>query len=89
MTEEQKRKIRDMRIGGHSYTEIADVLGLPRDTIKKHCQRHPVASTTFHCLYCNVAIPTVHGRRQPKFCSKNIDLYWVLFLRKSLDLRGF
>lgn len=76
MTEEQKRVITKMRLDGHSFAEIEGVLGISRNTIRKHCQRHPVDSNTFHCLYCKVAIPTVHGRKQPKFCSARCRKAW-------------
>ncbi|MCD7826389.1 MAG: RNA polymerase subunit sigma-70 [Clostridiaceae bacterium] len=77
-----------MRISGRSYAEIADALGISRDTIKKHCQRHPVtaenasaptatvSSDTLHCKFCGADIPTVHGRKQPQFCSTRCRRAW-------------
>ncbi|MCC8045044.1 MAG: RNA polymerase subunit sigma-70 [Clostridiales bacterium] len=82
MTDEQKSKINNMRINGHSYAEIAETLGISRDTIKKHCQRHPIpaapaaASDTLHCKFCGADIPIVQGRKQPQFCSTKCRRAW-------------
>ncbi|MCD8108438.1 MAG: helix-turn-helix domain-containing protein [Oscillospiraceae bacterium] len=82
MTDEQKSKINDMRTSGHSYAEIADALGISRDTIKKHCQRHPIpatptaASDALHCKSCGAGIPIVQGRKQPQFCSTECRRAW-------------
>ncbi|MCC8107104.1 MAG: helix-turn-helix domain-containing protein [Clostridiales bacterium] len=82
MTDEQKSKINDMRISGHSYAEIAEALGISRDTIKKHCQRHPVPtaptadSDVLHCKFCGANISIVQGRKQPQFCSTKCRRAW-------------
>ncbi len=83
MTDQQKEKIGMMRSDGQSYAAIADALGISRETIKKHCQRHPVdispkaaLSSKPHCKCCNKEIPTVHGRKQPLFCSTECRRTW-------------
>jgi len=40
MTLIQKNITKDMREGGKSYAEIADWLGLSKNTVKSYCQRN-------------------------------------------------
>ncbi len=84
MTNEQKNQIQRMRAEHGSYTEIAAAVGLSRETVKKHCQRHPlqiqtppdISDQVLHCKQCHKEIPTVHGRKQPLFCSTECRRAW-------------
>lgn len=40
MTEEQKIKIRRMRLDGNGYKHIASTLVLPLSTVKSYCKRN-------------------------------------------------
>lgn len=40
MTEEQKIKIRRMRLDGNGYKHIASTLILPLSTVKSYCKRN-------------------------------------------------
>ena len=43
MTPDEKSRLTAMRIAGSSYTEIADMLGLSKNTVKTFCRRNGLA----------------------------------------------
>ena len=48
MTKHQREEIRRLRLAGNSYTQISDIVGLSRNTVKSVCQRndfHSMAET--------------------------------------------
>ena len=77
MKENQQEEIRRLRLAGRSYTQISELLGLSRNTVKSVCQRndfHPseeVGTTAelAHCKNCGISIPYVTGRKRRRFCS--------------------
>lgn len=40
MTEEQKKKIKELRLEGLGYKAIANILGLSRDAVRGFCKRY-------------------------------------------------
>ena len=40
MTEEQKRKVSDLRRAGMGYTETARLAGVSRDAVRSFCRRN-------------------------------------------------
>ena len=43
MTEEQKRKVSDLRRAGMGYTETARLAGVSRDAVRSFCRRNGLA----------------------------------------------
>jgi len=84
MTDVQREEIRRFRLAGKSYTQISDILGLSRNTVKSVCQRndfHPsegVAATadSEHCKNCDVSIPQIVGRKRRRFCCDACRRTW-------------
>ena len=76
MTEQNKTDIRRLRSAGHSYTQIAEILHLSRNTVKSICQRYaflPDAEVDAthdqeHCQNCGTRIVQAEGQKQRIFC---------------------
>jgi hypothetical protein len=64
MTEEQKIKIRRMRLDGNGYKHIASTLILPLSTVKSYCKRNglvgvgPVVATTMYLYSLDLSAGT-------------------------------
>ena len=39
MTDDQKAKIKDLRMKGKGYKKIAQIIGIPENTVKSFCRR--------------------------------------------------
>ena len=70
MTVEQKNEIMRLRDEGQSYTQIADRLMLPRNTVKSYCRRNPaVAPSEKTCLQCGKPLVMIPGKKEKRYCS--------------------
>ncbi len=82
MTNEQKEKIQEMRHNGISYTTIAEMIGIPRETIKSYCRRigmytpakKPIKEGC--CRNCGTPIVQNPKARKKVFCSADCRLAW-------------
>lgn len=93
MTEEQKIKIRRMRLDGNGYKHIASTLILPLSTVKSYCKRNglvgvgPVVAMNndvsvqlgLICRNCGKRLKHTAGKKRKFFCSdKCRKQYWNL-----------
>lgn len=83
MTPEEKNRLYALRKAGRSYTEIADEMGISKNTVKTYCRRtgltpadeiRAAAQVPKHiadkfCLYCGKPVVQTPGRKEKKFCS--------------------
>ena len=91
MKTDEKNKIITLRREGHSMTEIADQLGLSRNTVKSFCRRNgltgdaesiPMMTITDEpseklCQCCGKPMVQYPGRKEKKFCSDKCRLrFW-------------
>ena len=84
MTDVQREEIRRFRLAGKSYTQISDILGLSRNTVKSVCQRndlHPsegvgATADSEHCKNCDISIPQIVGRKRRRFCCDACRRTW-------------
>ena len=87
MTPDEKSRLTAMRIAGSSYTEIADALGLSKNTVKTFCRRNGLApeveSTPVDdipaerlCPHCVKPVIQLEGRKEKKFCSDTCRNRW-------------
>ena len=87
MNDKQKEKIKNMRIEGKSYLQIASILSINENTIKAFCRRNKLASSEdpkpdsekeiyTNCKHCGKKLN--HGTKgQPKkFCSEECRRAW-------------
>ena len=83
MTPEEKNRLYALRKAGRSYTEIADEMGISKNTVKTYCRRTgltpadeigadaqvPKHTADKFCLYCGKPVVQIPGRKEKKFCS--------------------
>lgn len=68
MTEEEKKKIRAMRLRNTPFKEIAAQLSLPMGSIRVFCSRNQIKPVHSHCLTCGERLPP-QSRINKRFCS--------------------
>ena len=84
MTPDEKSRLTAMRIAGSSYTEIADALGLSKNTVKTFCRRNGLApeveSTPVDdipaerlCPRCGKPVIQPEGRKQKSSALTHVE----------------
>lgn len=85
MTTEEKKEITRMRKQAMGYTEIADALGISKDTVKTYCKRNnlggvlaanPERKAENACLECGKPIVQEPKHKPKKFCCKECRQKW-------------
>ncbi len=85
MTDEQIKRLYEMREQGIGYGKIAQILDVSQNTVKSFCQRNnlggmrlPNASADIHvCKFCGKEVQQTPGRKQKKFCNSTCRMaYW-------------
>ena len=87
MTQDQKTQIITMRGEGYGYAAIAQVLSIPKNTIKTFCNRNGLAGqkqekhslvlpNTNKCKNCGMPIVSKSSTKPRKFCSDKCCREW-------------
>ena len=82
MTNEQKKRLEQLRLEGFGYKRIAAELGISINTVHSFCRRHPdkiktpAYRTENTCLYCGVKLHHTPGAKKRKFCSDRCRITW-------------
>ena len=81
MTALQKGKITEMRHKGMSYTDIAETLCIPVNTIKSYCYRNGLNTESMkldvrECKNCGGQIQGEQTSRQKVFCCEKCKIAW-------------
>lgn len=82
MTEEQKTIVIKMRNHGMSFSKIADITGISRNTIKSFCHRQNIIiqleniADKLMCKQCGAELYPIQGEKAPKFCGKSCRTKW-------------
>ncbi len=84
MTEQNKTDVNRLRFAGHSYTQIAEILHLSRNTVKSVCPRggiQPGAALEVEneaglCQNCGIKIVQTEKRKHRNFCSDSCRRAW-------------
>ena len=79
MTQAEAHKIAEMQKEGAGYRRIATVLGMPINTVKSYCQRHPVSPTpavSNNCKHCGADLEESAGKRKKQFCCDQCRMAW-------------
>ena len=84
MTEQNKADIERLRVAGHSYTQIAEILHLSRNTVKSICQRYgfqpgvtlEIEKESSICQNCGIQMIQTEGQKHRNFCSDACRRAW-------------
>ncbi|MPM54284.1 hypothetical protein SDC9_101062 [bioreactor metagenome] len=84
MTEQNKTDVNRLRLAGHSYTQIAEILHLSRNTVKSVCQRWgiqpkvtlEVGNEAGLCQNCGIKIAQTAKQKHRNFCSDTCRRSW-------------
>ena len=81
MTNEERTQIAALQRQGYGYKKIATITGLPQNTVKSYCSRHPVQKNDFAesdglCRNCKKPLEQTPHKRQKKFCSNVCRMAW-------------
>lgn len=81
MTNEERMRIAELQRQGYGYKKIATITGLPQNTVKSYCSRHPVQKNDFAesdglCRNCKKPLEQTPHKRQKKFCSDFCRMAW-------------
>jgi endogenous inhibitor of DNA gyrase (YacG/DUF329 family) len=81
MTNEERMRIAELQRQGYGYKKIATITGLPQNTVKSYCSRHPLQKNDFAesdglCRNCKKPLEQTPHKRQKKFCSDFCRMAW-------------
>lgn len=80
MTKEEKNKILRLRANGNSYGQIAEELGVSKNTIASFIKRNEVNQSNelkeSNCQNCGLSIRSLPKKKQRKFCSDACRMQW-------------
>ena len=84
MTEEQKRKVSDLRRAGMGYTETARLAGVSRDAVRSFCRRNGLAGEMAAvqetdvpgCRECGKPLQQTEGMKPRVFCCGECRVKW-------------
>ena len=95
MTLIQKNITKDMREGGKSYAEIANWLGLSKNTVKSYCQRNNLPQgaskkndNNTYCKQCGQEMEIITGRKLKKYCSDKCRTAWWVANKEQLNQKA-
>ena len=86
MKREDFKQVQELREAGYSYSRIAVVLGVPKNSVKSYCSRfgiRPGSRDQFadedgalRCRQCGCEIDREHSSDTKRFCSSECRMRW-------------
>ena len=80
MTNAERSRIVELQQTGYGYKKIATITGLPQNTVKSYCSRHPVQVNLTEqdglCRNCKKPLEQTPHKRKKKFCSDVCRMTW-------------
>lgn len=81
MTETERSRVVELQHQGYGYKKISTLTGLPLNTVKSFCTRHPVrdediAERNNLCRNCRKPLEQTPHKRKRKFCSDACRMAW-------------
>ena len=86
MKREDFKQVQELREAGYSYSRIAVVLGVPKNSVKSYCSRlgiRPGSRDQFadedgalRCRQCGCEIDREHSSDAKRFCSSECRMRW-------------
>jgi protein-arginine kinase activator protein McsA len=75
MTRDEIIKINKLQRDGVGYKRISTLTGIPINTVKSYCHRHPAGDAGI-CQQCRAPIKQPPHKRTKKFCSDACRMAW-------------
>lgn len=93
MTAEEIRRVGQLQREGYGYKKIASLTGLPVNTIKSHCRRHPVSNESIAvenglCKMCGNTLTQTPHKKKRLFCSDACRMAWWNSHREQVNRRA-
>ena len=94
MTHTQKQQILAMRNNGKTYAEIAELMDLPKNTVKTFCWRNRTNSgvtvivPTNQCIHCGTPIDQRPKQKPRRFCDDTCRFAWWKDNRDKLNKKA-
>ena len=76
MTGQKANSIIALQKQGYGYKRIAAETGIPLNTVKSFCRRHPAEEAESFCLCCGSPLEHVPHKKKKKFCSDACRMKW-------------
>lgn len=76
MTGQEARTIIALQKQGLGYKRISAETGIPLNTVKSFCRRHPADEAESFCLCCGSPLEHTPHKRKKKFCSDACRMRW-------------
>lgn len=81
MTAEQINRVNELSRQGLGYKRIAALTGIPANTVKTHCRRHPVGGgkterADAYCRQCGKPLTRQPKQKPRRFCSDACRMKW-------------
>ncbi len=80
MTNDNIKKIIELRGCGYGYQKISNITGISVNTIRSYCKRNgiekPQSNITGYCKNCNKPVCSTPHRKQKIFCCDKCRLQW-------------
>lgn len=80
------KQVQSLREAGYSYSRIAAVLGVPKNSVKSYCNRFGIhlgprdpdssVDGILHCKQCGLVIESGYQSTGRKFCSTECRMRW-------------
>lgn len=93
MTAEEISRIIQLQCEGYGYKKIASLTGLPVNTVKTYCRRHPIskedtAIENILCKMCGSKLEQTPHKRKRMFCSDACRLAWWNSHREQVNRKS-
>lgn len=76
MTQSDIGRIIELQKQGLGYKRIAAETGLPVNSVKTYCRRHPLENSTEKCDYCQAPLVRLPHTKRKRFCSDRCRMEW-------------
>ena len=81
MTDNERNRVIELQHKGYGYKRIASAIGLPVNTVKSFCFRHPIRDDEILkskglCRNCRTPIEQTPHKRKKLFCSDSCRMAW-------------
>lgn len=94
MTETERSRIVELQYQGYGYKKISTLTGLPLNTVKSFCTRHPVrdeeiAERQGLCRNCRRPLEQTPHHRKRRFCSDACRMAWWNAHPEKVDRKAY